>query len=194
MNQDLFDEIMLFFLSSISSRSYLNSEGVDIPRFRPVTNWTAFQKRLTTKAGRARLKPGLYPRSFGKTGVHFYAVRKDEDGEPLVANGYVSRGGLASNYSVGLDAQADHSHGLCQTYAIMFYNGDEGLLKKGRTNYFANVIIGLTYLRNWIRKDRYARDREWSIPSMLRNIEKLYDIPDREARLRRLINKKEIGG
>lgn len=99
---------------------------------------------------------GIYARPFGAGSVHFYGVRKEPSGEFTIANGYPSAAGI-KDYSYGLDAQPDHSHGLCQTFALMYYFGNETLIRTADKNketneertkrYRKNIDIGLNWLK-----------------------------------------------
>lgn len=164
MHQCLFDELIMFVLETISSEDYLNDN--DIYRSPNNVNWAKFKKSVINQS----VKPGIYPRKVGRS-VHYYAVRQGI--HKTVANGYPSIGGLPAKYSVGLDAQPDHSHGLCQTYALMYYLGEEDRLKKGRSNYFDNIIIGLRFLLDFINADYYNREREWKPQEILEEMTRL---------------------
>lgn len=164
MKQCLFDEIVLFVLETVSSKEYLNELGI----YRPATvNWNAFKKKVTKQT----VEPGIYPRSFGSGSVHYYAVRNGMVKQ--VGNGYPSIDDLNEDYAIGMDAQEDHSHGLCQTYALMFYFFEEGRLKKGERNYFKNVLIGFEFLLEFITANRDERDRCWSAASMYENMHRV---------------------
>lgn len=172
MQQCMFDEIVLFILETVSSEEYLKEIGIH--RSKPITNWSAFKKKITNQS--EKLVPGIYPLSFGRGGVHYYAVRQDGKLKKI-GNGYSSVDHLPSGvetdlgkYAVGLDAQEDHSHGLCQTYALMFLFKKEKLLKKGEKNYFKNVLIGFRYLIDFINEDYDERERCWTYNTMLDNM------------------------
>ena len=175
MQQCLFDEIVLFILETVSSEEYLDELSI----YRPSkTNWDAFTKRIEKQTA----KPGIYPRSAGRSGVHYYAVRKDptQYGSRLtVANGYPDSGGK-SEYWVGLDAQPDHSHGLCQTYALMYYCHEESRLKRGERYYFDNVLIGFQFLLDFINADYSERERCWSPADMHDNMTRVCNAHDTE--------------
>ena len=130
MDQCLFDELMLLIFETISSQDYLDSISIHRPSS---INWETFKKQVAKQ----KVKPGIYPRSFGRgVGVHYYAVRA-KDGKMIVASGYPSKGGILAKYSIGLNAQRDHSHGLCQTFALMYYMDEEKQIKSGK--YYQNV-------------------------------------------------------
>jgi hypothetical protein len=166
MEQCIYDELIQFCLETISSEEYLNDIG--IPRFKSV-NWNSFKNKVKNQT----VEPGIYPRGFGKT-VHYYAVRNEEDDIKKVANGYPNKGGLDPEYAIGLDVQKDHSHGLCQTFALIFYQRQEDKLLKGKENYFSNVLIGLNFLKDFVKEDENNRERIWSIKSIIENITKLH--------------------
>lgn len=69
-----------------------------------------------------QIKPGLLVEYFVPTehGSHFFALRKDG----LLANGYpdpvFSSAKTDKGVGIGLGFQRDYSHGLCQTFAIMW--------------------------------------------------------------------------
>ena len=159
MEQCLFDQLILFVLETISSEDYLNNLGI----YRPAKiNWDRFKQQVA----RQTVKPGIYPRNVGRGSVHYYGVRQGLTKE--VANGYKSLGGLDSRYAFGLDAQEDHSHGLCQTFALMFYCGEEDRLGRGRHEYFNNVLVGLRFLLDFIDADYYNREKVWT-PNQILN-------------------------
>ena len=167
VEQCLFDELILFVLETISSKVYLEEIGIN--RYK-VSNWDAFKKSVR----KDKIPPGLYARTIGRGQVHYYGV--DNDGN--IGNGYVSKAGLnpKNAIAVGLDAQPDHSHGLCQTFALMFINSETDRLYQGDGNmdlYFQNVIIGLCYLREFIHEDYYKRERCWEYKDMIENMTKL---------------------
>lgn len=78
---------------------------------------TAARKEVAKQIG-----PGLLTEYFVPTrhGSHYFALRKDG----LIANGYPDSVFASSKTNkgvgVGLGFQRDHSHGLCQTFAIMW--------------------------------------------------------------------------
>jgi hypothetical protein len=73
-----------------------------------------------------------------------------------VGNGYPNAGDFGSQYGVALDAQPDNSHGLCQTFALMYYYGEESLLSPGK--YQTNIRDGL----KWLARFTTANDWQWS--------------------------------
>lgn len=161
MNQCLFDEIVLIVLETISSETYLNELGIYRPK--PVRNWESFKKKVKKQT----IEPGIYARAIGDS-AHYYGVRFDpKTNTTVVGNGYETIGGLDKKYAIGLDVQENNSHGLCQTFALMFYNFDENKLKPGKEHYFQNAITGFQYLLEFIENDLSARERCWSIKSLL---------------------------
>jgi hypothetical protein len=185
MEQCLFDEIMLFVLETVSSQEYLNSLGI----YRPASiNWDKFK----SKVNKQTIKPGIYPRSFGIRSVHYYGVRREPDGTLTVANGYPTVASLNKKYAVGLNTQPDHSHGLCQTFALMYYFNKEGELIPGA--YYDNVIIGLKFLLKFIKEDYYNRERCWKLNDIINNMNPTglcqnHSYEDRLANLKNLKSK-----
>ena len=194
--QIVFDELIQFVLETISSENYLKEQGIHRQKIQKQT----FKNRLNSqksKNQRAKIKPGIYAISApGRgSGVHFYGVREEvtEEGSDLKAgNGYPSASGLGK-YSVGLDVQEDHSHGLCQTFALMYYLNAEDLLKKGESNYRANINIGLKFLINFINEDYFNREKCWTYESLLQNIVKLDKNIEDAYRLDVYISQEKLG-
>lgn len=155
MDQDIYDAIVLLVLETISSYEYLNSIGI----YRPEkVNWNVFKKQLTDQT----IKPGIYPKSYGKNAVHYYSVRYDHKLDKMIAaNSYDNVGTLNENYAIALNVQEDATHGLCQTFALMYYLGKEGLLKKGTKHYYSNIKIGLNFLYDFIMSEYEQRERCW---------------------------------
>lgn len=148
--QDLFDEVMLKILETVSSEDYLSAYGI----YRsPVLNsaaWDKFKSKINRqkKLGirETPIVPGIYPRAFGADSVHYYSVRV-VNGSLVVGNGYPTSAGINKPYRAPLNAQPDRSHGLCQTFALMFYLGHEALLIPG--DYRRNIDIGLGWLKDF---------------------------------------------
>ena len=161
-NQCVFDELIHFVLQTVSSETYLNSLGI----YRPSMMTHAKLSKLI-RAGRA--KPGIYPLDYGGVdSVHYFGVRKNVNtGLVTVGNGYSTGEGIFQSF--GLSAQSDHSHGLCQTYALMYYMGHERALVPGK--FYYNVLVGLNYLLAFINADYNNRERVWTIRSIKENIE-----------------------
>lgn len=154
MNQDKFDTVIQFLLDTIGSFKYL--DWYNIPISKPITDWKNFVKRINNQESKTAKtivpKPGLYPKSFGRgQGVHFYALI-DKNGITRVGNGYISHAGIDKKYSDALDVQPDHSHGLCQTFALMYYLEDKDLNSLTRGDYFNNALIGLKWLEKFTTK------------------------------------------
>lgn len=158
MDQNLFDCLMLLTLETVSSENYL--KNYKIYREKPIkqNEWKKFTKRIVEQD--RSLQPGIYPESFDKGSVHYHAIKK-VGREKVIGNGYPQYSEDYKdfgNYYVGLNAQEDHSHGLCQTYALMFYFNHENLLQPGQ--YRKNVDIGLEWLQNFVKKHDWAWSRE----------------------------------
>ena len=147
--QTIFDNIMFTVLTTVSSENYLKHYNIHRPK--AISNWESFKKKIKTQ----NIKPGIYPRSYGNDTAHFHAVRKEKNGSFTIANGYPTVAGLDKNYSIGLNVQKNHSHGLCQVYALMYYHNDDHLLFSGEKNYYNNIIIGL----NWLYK--FTIENDW---------------------------------
>jgi hypothetical protein len=206
MEQCLFNEIIQFVLETISSESYLESLGIYRPEpLEAMPGRTGSWFDFVNSVNNQTVRPGIYPLSFGEGSVHYYAVRYDEKtGKYLIGNGYpedeADKWYLPKDeYSVYLHYQKNHSHGLCQTYALMFYlglekwrlNGDFGTgpLKSGikegegfnsenieeinRMTYISNVFKGFRFLRYFVNEDYENRERCWSKTSYFKNLTKL---------------------
>jgi hypothetical protein len=144
--QEKFDSVMLLVTETVSSTDYLNH--LDIYRPDPLgkTKWDTLTKNVQNQTKKS-VKTGIYPRSYDASSVHYYAIRQEPSGVFTAANGYPNAGGFGSTYGVGLNAQPNHSHGLCQTFALMYYFREEYYLVPG--SYMENVIIGLQWLKKF---------------------------------------------
>lgn len=158
--QDYFDRLIQFFLESVSADDTLESLGITK---KTVDNWDAFKNKIehqgiySKTVGKRKLYNIPLPNSFAGIyvkpvrdrmgSVHYYGVRKEADGTFTIGNGYPTTTGI-TKYAVGLNVQKDHSHGLCQTYALMYYFAQESKLKRGEEFYRENVDIGLNWLQN----------------------------------------------
>lgn len=172
MEQCIFDEFIHFVLQTVSSETYLDDIGI----YRSQMLYkNIFKKKLKKQI----LIPGVYPISYGGINlVHYFGVDR-RNGKLIAANGYSSKEGLPSNLAVGMDTQPNHSHGLCQTFALMYHLKKEQLLKKGPDNYFTNILIGLNFLLNFI-KENEERERLWSMKDIKNNMEKFCTNHDKE--------------
>lgn len=177
INQAIYDELVQFVLETISSPEYLVPLGIYVPN-NPML-FSNFKKQYNSN----NTKPGIYPISAGQGSVHYVGVR-NENGTLSVGNGYPDD--LKLRNSVGLNAQEDHSHGLCQTFALMFYLNSENQLKPGE--YVKNVPIGLKFLVDFINVDPSKRDRIWSFTSLNKEIEKKYKLNNRNDILKRVLS------
>ena len=177
MDQDAFDEIINFVLQTVTSEEYLQYLG--IPRYNVVQNVPAFKKHIKSP-NMEKLPVGIYPLPYpNASSVHYFAVRQESNGRKLVGNGYPydKDSDLGPN-AVCLDAQPNRSHGLCQTFALMFYLNQENRLIKGNGNireYYKNVRIGLQFLLDFINGDPGNRDWEWTGKSFKDSMEKMSD-------------------
>ena len=179
LSQCVYNEFIKFVLDTISSKDYLEREPRKIHIHEKI-----FPQTFEENVKKQQIKPGIYPIKdirYSKSWqtqnpeqkrpaevsnkedipVHFFGVRREQT--LLVAgNGYEGNDDveLDSTYSIGLGVQRDGSHGLCQTFALMFYHRKEGLLQKGKGDekkYFKNVEIGLKYLQEYTKE----KDSEW---------------------------------
>jgi len=153
--QDKFDSIMQHVLETVSGNDYLKYYG--IYRSDPVktpAKWHDFMVEINKQT--ETLKPGLYPRTIKGQEVHYYALRKESNGIFTLANGYSDAGGAGSTYGRPLRAQPNHSHGLCQTFALMYYEKQSDRLIPGA--YQQNVLIGLEWL------EQYTANYDWVFP------------------------------
>ena len=113
MDECVFNEFIHFVLQTVSSEEYLNELGIYRP---PMVSLMVLRDKMRTQTA----TPGLYAVDYGGIdSVHYFCVRKEANGNLVICNGYKSKEGMP--YGIGLDAQSDHSHGLCQTFALMFY-------------------------------------------------------------------------
>ena len=85
---------------------------------------------------------GIYVKQYRIDGTcHFFSSRGNE-----LANGYPSNDGKRS--SIGLNFQAEGSHGLCQMYALMYYLNDTGNLRTASNAYQQFALgAGLSMIR-----------------------------------------------
>lgn len=167
--QCFYDEIIHFVLQTISSEEYLTDVGIYYKKYKAENfDRCVFHKIHFQSKG---LKEGIYPNTNYEDGisVHYFAIRKNKKGEFILANGYKDNFNL--NYSIGLNAQPNHSHGLCQTFALMYLTGNESKIKKGK--YFENVKIGLNFLYNFIQENYEERERIWTLNQLYNSIEKM---------------------
>jgi hypothetical protein len=174
IEQCLYDELMQFCLETVSSGEWLTDCGIYRSEIIQKSRWPNFTKKMNKQ----EIKPGIYPRSFGGGSIHFYAVRRQGD-FVKIGNGYSNSGGVISQYADPLQAQADYSNGLCQTFALMYYENQSHLLKKGK--FSENVVIGLKWLVQFVKKE----DREvcWDAKYMETKIVKHCEPVDTEKRL-----------
>jgi hypothetical protein len=177
IDQSIYDELVQFVLETISSPEYLVPLGIHVPN-NPMLG-SNFVKQYNSN----NIKPGIYPISAPQGGVHYVGVR-NENGTLYLGNGYPDD--LKLRNSVGLNAQENHSHGLCQTFALMFYLRSENQLKPG--DYVKNIPIGLNFLVNFINVDPSKRDRIWSFTALNNAIEKKYTLSNRKTILRRVLS------
>lgn len=196
IEQSLYDEIMNFVLQSVSSEEYLN-KVVSPKIYRPKTMKLS-EFRKIQKSDRI---PGIYPIESNDNGVHYIGVNKQQ----MAGNGYLTD--LKIHNSVGMDVQIDHSHGLCQTFALMYHLGEDNKLRQVKcggklpilndkttretetkfikciTTYILNVNIGLIFLEKFTKK----HDMEWSFTSLKNTIDKKYEDKDHDTKLKQII-------
>jgi len=127
------------------------------------SNWKTLQARFKNNQKRSKIAPGIYVQSFVGHSKHYYAVRKEKDGSITIGNGYSATGGFGK-YGKGLDAQENHSHGLCQTYALMYYLTDDDLLTEGE--YEENALTAIKYLEDFTKK----YDFNWSTAGVAKDL------------------------
>ena len=149
--QDAFDSVMLLLTETISSEDYLKSSGIF--RSLPLSKkqWKSLVSKINKQNNKTKAAPkitaGIYPKAFDGGTVHYFSIRQEPlTGKLTVANGYPNAGGFGSKFGRPLNAQPNNSHGLCQTFALMYHTHSEHLLKPGK--YQTNVIIGLDWLKN----------------------------------------------
>ena len=149
--QCFFDVIMYLITSTIGNKKYLS--------FYDIKNGSLGNKdNVSKQLKNNKFKPGLYSYSYGPNSVHYFGAREEKNGMVTIGNGYPTSSSIDNKYSIGLNVQKDHSHGLCQVYALMYYNNNEQILQQPSTNdsddeknsvYFLNIITALTWLRNY---------------------------------------------
>jgi hypothetical protein len=149
--QDAFDSIMLLITETISSEDFLESNGIFRSRPLNKTQWKSLISKINKQNNKTTVAPkitaGIYPKAFDGGTVHYFSIRPEPlTGKLTVANGYPNAGGFGSKFGRPLNAQPNNSHGLCQTFALMYHTHSENLLKPGK--YQTNVIIGLEWLKN----------------------------------------------
>jgi len=191
LEQSLYDEIMNFVLQSVSSETYLK-KIVSPKIYRPKT--MSLRKFKSIK--KSERKPGIYPIDAGNDSVHYVGVNKQK----IAGNGYLDDLGIHD--SVGMDVQLDHSHGLCQTFALMYHLGEEKRVKRvncgGRlpplfspnfsqcfSDYIYNVVIGLEFLQEFTKQ----HDMEWTFTGLNSKIEKMYKGNDHDVKLKKIMEK-----
>ena len=209
MDQCAFDELINFVLQTVSSEEYLRNIGIHRPNPMQMYEFDGYlqqdnyqmQEFIQGRGGRRPPKqiiiPGIYPIMAGSEGsMHYLGVRSN-GGVIQIANGYPDPIGRSSNY-FGLDAQPDHSHGLCQTFALMFHFGMEDSLGKGRVNYLNNVRIGLNFLYEMIADGsaRPTRELAWNPNNLVNNIERLcvWGVGNHDKDLQNAINRSMVPG
>jgi hypothetical protein len=149
--QCFFDVIMYLITSTIGNKNYLS--------FYDIKNGSLGNKdNVSKQLKNNKFKPGLYSYSYGANSVHYFGAREEKNGMVTIGNGYPTSSSIDNTYSIGLNVQKDHSHGLCQVYALMYYNNKEQILQQPSKNdsddaknsiYFLNVITALTWLRTY---------------------------------------------
>lgn len=187
MEQTLYDEIINFVLQSVSSEEYLND---DVGIYRPETMSLSEFKKIKKKDR----KPGIYPIDAGNNSVHYIGVNKQKK----AGNGYLDNLGIQN--SVGMDAQINHGHGLCQTFALMYHLGEDNLIRRVNcggylppltspnfpkcfSDYVYNVVIGLEFLQDFTR----TYDMEWAFTTLNNKIEKKYKGRDHDTKLKEIM-------
>lgn len=210
MNQCAFDELINFVLQTVSSEEYLRNIGIHRPNPMQMYEFDGYlqqdnylmQEFLQGRGGRRPPKqiiiPGIYPIIAGNQGsMHYLGVRSNGGGVIQIGNGYPDPIGQTTNY-IGLDAQPDHSHGMCQTFALMFYFRMEDRLGKGRDNYLNNITIGLNFLYEMIADGsaRPTRELAWSPNNLVNNIERLclWGVGNHDKDLQNAINMSMVPG
>lgn len=163
IEQCVYDELIQFVLEVVSSEDYLSDLGIN----RSIPMYIENLEREFSKGN--KLKPGIYPAKFSDNGsVHYFAVRNEKEGYQTIVNGYPIAIVKHKN-AKGLDVQPKWSHGLCQTFALMYYMNKDHLLKKGKAGYLDNVTIGLKFLKDFIKDDYIERERIWSVDELVKS-------------------------
>lgn len=181
MNQDIFDNIIEFALSVITSKEYLNDLNIFVSDILYDDSLKEFVKNFNNK----KTKPGLYPvannvdlSNFEEEDqkeiidtlgdcVHWYAIREDKNKGQLILNGYPSKSPefeieYDKNRSFGLNAQEEGSHSFCQAISLISFLGEENILSEklnDQDRYHDNVSI----IVNWLKKFTKENDFNWDI-------------------------------
>lgn len=191
-HNDIFDNIMEFSLSVITSTDYLASLNGGEGIFVGDILYGNFLREFADQFNNGTLQPGLYPvvpgtdtdnflfetdeekddflNEIGRA-VHWFAVRRD--GNRLLAfNGYSSNSPqeieLDGSRSFGLNAQEEGSHGFCQTIALMSYLKQENLLSDNdddEKRYKENLWI----ITNWLKDFTKQNDFVWTFDVIREN-------------------------
>lgn len=172
LDQCLFDTIMNITLTEVGSCNFLRELGIFCPE-----NYIPW-KEIIIGIENQTLKEGIYPKKYNKYTCHYYAVKRTAShiksgGKLLIANGY-SYKGMNNEYAIAMNVQPNFSHGLCQTFALMYYLGCSSLLietnpsftegkpltiQNGSSQiYFYNILIGLYFLLKLTKNIDWAWD------------------------------------
>lgn len=186
VSQTTYDEIITYVLQTISSKDYL--ENYNIPISDPLYDKSLIKFIDDYNQGKA--KPGIYPisdwtvdiisKNFNKppeeidikaltkfaleNSLHFYSIREKTPRKGLLVNAYPSATLISGdvNKAIGLDFQKDHSHGFCQTFALMNYIDPKALKEMEEGKYLPNAYKALM----WIHKFTKNNDFEFKISKM----------------------------
>jgi len=214
MNFQIQDECIYWHLvgmvtDTVSSGTYLDHYGIlktnisaqvdpETYTIRPDADWWTFQKKFNTLSkNRKKLleeyPPGLYVQDFGENiGVHFYGL----DDQGIMVNGYPDTAGFSN--AIGLGFQEDHSHGFCQTYAIMHILGiDIGLESRDSKDddrhevYMRNGHKALDFLKDFTRDHPWGWENSEEFEDQLPEINCEYDKDEMKSLLKALVNKEK---
>lgn len=177
--QEHFDSIISLALDAISSREYLEGLKIYVSDVLYDETLTAF----VSDFNKGNIRPGLYPiannvnlKDFSEwerkeileslpNTVHWFVVVKRND-KLMALNGYPSSSPgdhvLVKSRSRGLNAQAEGSHGVCQSISLMSYLGEENILSKKR-NKEARYEENLHIILGWLKKFTKKNDIYWSV-------------------------------
>jgi hypothetical protein len=190
MNQDIFDDIMGFALSIITSEDYLSQLDDEI--YVSNVKFGAGLRKFGDDFNQNKLKPGLYPVAPGTDlenlhfrskkekeeyveslgdAVHWYAVVK-KGNKNFAYNGYPSESPfeieLDPKRAFGLNAQEEGSHGFCQSIALISYLGKQNILSKNKDDearYKENMYI----ITDWLAKFTKENDFSWDLDDFQEN-------------------------
>lgn len=173
MDQEIYDNLISVSLDTISSEYYLKLYGI----YRSQILYDQKLQKFAKKLNKGEAKPGIYPiapgvdlsninfntpkekkdfiDNIGAT-VHYYSINPADVN--TIANGYPAGCPFDAVFTkaVGLNAQEEGSHGFCQTFALIYYQGEKDILSKNKNDeerYRENIDIALKWLIKFTKKN-----------------------------------------